>query len=60
MENFGNRANFHIQVFGSFTRSGGLENPKNTKIVWCPGVRQLVSMLVCLLVSLLVCKNDIF
>ena len=38
----------------------GLENPKNTKLAWCPGVRQLVCYCVSMLVSLLVCGDDIF
>ena len=34
----------------------GLENPKNTKLTWCPGVH----LLVCMLISLLACRDDIF
>ena len=56
MENFGNRANFRLPVFDGLTRFGGQENPKNTKLACCPGVRSLFSMFVCLLV----CGDDIF
>ena len=60
MGNFVNRANFRLPVFGGFTRFGGLESPKDTKLACCPDVRWLVSMLVSTLVSLLVCGDDIF
>ena len=36
---FFNSANFRLPVFGRFTHFGGLENPKNTKLAWYPGVR---------------------
>ena len=35
LKNFGNRTNFRLPVFGGLT----LENAKNTKLAWFPGIR---------------------
>ena len=56
MGNLGNRANFRLPFFGGLTRFGVWRMQKNTQLAWGPGVRSLVSMLV----SLLVCGDDIF
>ena len=39
MENFGNRKNFRLPVFGGFTRFGAWRIQKDTKLEWCTGVR---------------------